>query len=391
MPITFRARYVFTAVGEPIPDGTVSIEAGRIVAVGRHVGDADELGNVAILPGLVNAHAHLDFSDLSRPLGHRGILFVDWLRLVMAFRRDTPPDATAVLQGLRESFLCGVKSLADIVQSDWPQEADASLGVNVTAFRELIAPTAERVVDALALAEKYLQADGINRGLSPHAPYTVQPELLAAVVELSRKYKKPVAMHLAESSEELELLQSGGGPLRVFLEELGAWNPTLIPHESQPLDYLRTLAAAPRALVVHGNYLNDEEIDFLGKHADRMTAVYCPRTHDWFAHRPYPLAKMLSAGVPVALGTDGRGSSPDLNLFEEMRFAAQKHPSVGREHILRMGTLFGAMALGQAVERGSIEVGKRAELTIIRLPERETSNPYELLFDQQSSIFNLRS
>jgi cytosine/adenosine deaminase-related metal-dependent hydrolase len=401
MSTTFRARYVFTAVGEPIPSGTVSVEAGRIVAVGRHGGAAAELGNVAIVPGLVNAHAHLDFSNLSRPLGYRGIPLVDWLRLVMAFRRETPPDATAVAQGLRESFSYGVKTLADIVQSDWPQDAVVSSGVNVTAFLELIAPTAKRVADASALAERYLQADDgphpsplpkgegtcCYRGLSPHAPYTVQPELLAAVVRLSQKHKIPIAMHLAESPEELELLQTGGGPLRVFLEELGTWRPTLIPHESRPLDYLRTLAAAWRVLVVHGNYLNDEEIDFLGKHADRMTAVYCPRTHDWFAHRRYPLAEMLAAGVPVALGTDGRGSSPDLNLLEEMRFAAQKHPMVSREQILRMGTIFGATALGQAAETGSLEVGKRADLTIIHLPERDASDPYELLFDLRSSIF----
>ena len=135
-------------------------------------------------------------------------------------------------------------------------------------------------------------------------------------------------MHLAESPEELELLRHGGGPLRAFLEELGAWDATAIPPGTRPLDYLRLLASAHRALVVHGNYLDDEEIAFLGANAGRMSVVYCPRTHDWFAHRDYPLEKMLAAGATVALGTDGRGSSPDLSLLGEMRFAARRHPGV---------------------------------------------------------------
>ena len=112
------------------------------------------------------------------------------------------------------------------------------------------------------------------------------------------------------------------------------------------MDYLRLLASAHRALVIHGNYLDDEEIAFLGANAARMTVVYCPRTHDWFAHSPYPLEKMLAAGVAVALGTDGRGSSPDLSLLAEMRFAAQRHPAVRLDRILQMGTILAARALG---------------------------------------------
>ena len=109
----------------------------------------------------------------------------------------------------------------------------------------------------------------------------------------------------------LELLRRGSGPMRDLLEDLGAWDATAVPHGTRPLGYLRLLAGCHRALVVHGNYLDDEEIAFLGERADSMAAVYCPRSHDWFAHRDYPLGQMLAAGVAVAVGTDGRGSSPD--------------------------------------------------------------------------------
>ncbi len=130
----------------------------------------------------------------------------------------------------------------------------------------------------------------------------------------------PVAMHLAESREELDLLRDGTGPFQDLLDERSMWDPQAIPLGSRPLDYLRMLADAPRALVIHGNYLDDEELAFLGANRERMSLVYCPRTHAYFFHPPYPLGRALAAGVHVALGTDSRASNPDLSLLEEMRF-----------------------------------------------------------------------
>jgi cytosine/adenosine deaminase-related metal-dependent hydrolase len=223
-------------------------------------------------------------------------------------------------------------------------------------------------------------------GLSPHAPYSVHLDLLKAVIELSKVHQVPVAMHLAESHEELELLRCGTGPLRAFLEELGAWSQSFIPLGTRPMDFLRLLASAHRALIVHGNYLDDEEIAFLGANAAHIAAVYCPRTHDWFAHAPYPLEKMLAAGATVAVGTDGRGSSPDLNLFEELRFAARRHPDVAWSQILRMGTMDGAKALGREKEIGSLAEGKQADLAIVALPDRDAADPHELLFDSAEPV-----
>lgn len=386
-PITLHARWVFPVVGDPIPNGWVTIDGHRIVAVGqcRGEGEIRELGNAAILPGLVNAHVHLEFSDLRSPLGERGIGLVDWIRLVMAYRRNAQVDASdAIALGLQESIRHGVTALGEIAQANWPIERLTALPIDATLFQELIAPTAVRVAAALDLAESHLRTCAEARcraGLSPHAPYSVHPDLLAAVVRMSAVEQVPVAMHLAESREEIELLQHGTGPLRTFLEEIGAWNPALIRPNTRPIDYLRLLATAHRSLVIHGNYLDDEEIALLGQNASQMAVVYCPRTHDWFAHDAYPLQRMLDAGVAVALGTDGRGSSPDLSLLAEMRFAAQKHPGVGFDRILRMGTLGGAAALGRDGEIGTIEPGKRADLTIVALPDHDASDPHELLFE----------
>ena len=155
---------------------------------------------------------------------------------------------------------------------------------------------------------------------------------------------------------------------------------------SRPLDFLRVLAEAHRTLVIHGTYLDDEEIAFLAGHSARMSLVYCPRTHAWFGHRPYPLEKMLAAGVRVVLGTDSRASSPDLSVLAEMRHVAAKFPAVPRYEVLRMGTLLAAAALGYDAVTGSLEPGKYADLSVVALPERDEADPYALLFDSDSPV-----
>ena len=112
-----------------------------------------------------------------------------------------------------------------------------------------------------------------------------------------------------------------------------------------------------------------------------MAVVYCPRTHAWFDHAPYPLEKMLAAGAVVALGTDSRASSPDLSLLAEMRHVARTFPALSRTKMLELGTLAGARALGREAEIGTLEAGKWANLAAIRLPEDRAADSYELLLD----------
>ncbi len=130
--------------------------------------------------------------------------------------------------------------------------------------------------------------------------------------------------------------------------------------------------------MIHGNYLQRPEWEFLAKHRERLTVVYCPRTFAYFGHRQYPLEEMLRHGVHVAIGTDSRASNPDLDLFAELKFIRQQHPEVGLETILRLGTRNGAKALG-------CEETAR-EMNIVALPDTDASDPYELLFDAKSRI-----
>jgi len=394
---TLRARYVFPVSGQPIADGLLSIAGGRIVAVGRQPGGApggspvEDLGNVAVLPGLVNAHTHLEFSDLSEPLGTPGMGFVDWIRRIIGlFRQQRSTSRGPIARGLQECIRSGTTTLGEIAQPGWPADLFQAAALEATVFLELIAPTPERVGPLLELAPKHLRAadpSGPWRpGLSPHAPYSVLPQLLTVAVSLSATGRVPVAFHLAESREELQLLRSGSGPFRDYSDELGTCYPDLFGRGTRPLDYLHTLAAAARALIIHGNYLDDEEIAFLAGQAERMSVVYCPRTHAYFGHDAYPLQQMLAAGVTVALGTDSRASAPDLSLLAEIRFVADRYPTLARDVVLRLGTINGARALGRDQEIGSLEPGKYANLAVVALPDRDAADPHELLFESDQPV-----
>ncbi len=387
---SLRARWVFPVTGPPIRGAAVTISQGRIVAVGSPPPDVpiEDLGHVAIMPGMVNAHTHLEFSDLAAPIGRPGMGLVEWLGRVVRHRANAPVlGRWCVEQGLRESIRHGVTTVGEIAQPSGSHDAYLASPCDGTIFLELIAPRVERVEAALEMAEKHVNKIGNwQPGLSPHAPYTVHPELLDRVVALSAEREIPLAMHLAESREEIELLRDGRGPFRELLESRGVWDPTARPPGARPLDELRVLSRAHRALVVHGNYLDDEEIEFLARQRPRMAVVYCPRTHAWFGHARYPLEKLMAAGAIVALGTDSRASSPDLSLLAEMRHVARAFPALDRATILELGTLGGARALGFDSQIGTLEPGKRANLAVVALPEDAAADPHELLLDAAGTV-----
>ena len=392
--VNLRARWVLPVAGPPIDGGVVTLRGPAIVAVGRIAegGDVHDLGDVAIVPGLVNAHTHLEFSDLPAPLGTPGMPITAWIRQVIAHRRLRREDDCrgAIARGFAESLAEGTTTLGEIATSDWrPALAAGEYSAPaVRMFRELIAPADRRVDDAVTAAESFLSVDAppITPGLSPHAPYTVHPRLLSELVRLAKGHRVPLAMHLAESREELELLQTGGGPFRQMLAELGAWDADPAARLPSAMDYLQSLAAAPRALVIHGNYLDSAEIEFLAQRAATMSLVFCPRTHHFFQHEPYPLAQLLETGVAVAVGTDSRASNPDLSLFDELRFVAEHHFNVDPADVLALGTQAGARALGLADRVGTLEAGKQADLAVIDLAGGAAGDPHACLFGPAARV-----
>lgn len=385
--VAYRARWVIPVDQPPLDGGVVTVARGRIVAVGENTSGAParDLGEVALLPGFVNAHTHLEFSLLEKPLGQAGMGFAQWIKAVVEHRRE---QAKALLvetdgfqrfrrraanAGLAESRASGVVAVGDVATPGWPRECFPPEGIFATVFLELLGLDPSKEDALLTLAQSFVRdlqdaTGAVRPGLSPHAPYTASPNLVQNVCQLSAAERFPVAMHVAESLAELELLASHSGPLVTVLQDLNAWRPDAVPRGIRPLDYLQLLAMAHRAIVIHGSFLNDRDWQLLATHRDRMSVVYCPRTNTFLQHGRYPLAEMLAAGVRVAVGTDSRASNPDLRILEELRHIARDHRDVASEAILNVGTLASAQALGIAGDYGSITVGKLAALVVVPTP-----------------------
>lgn len=366
---TLRARWVLPVDRPPIPGGYVSVAEGRITTVDVKPptgGRVEDLGDVVLLPGLVNAHTHLEFSDLAAPLGRSGMSLPAWIRLVIAERKRGNHDAVAAIAaGLAESAAAGVTTLGEICTAPTADYAIEGSTPGLIAFQESIGFSAQRVDSALADLRRRLAEAAAPAGLSPHAPYTVHPRLLERITALAAAEGIPVAMHLAESPAELQLLADGDGDFRTLLEERSMWDATAIPRGWRPMDYLQRFVKAPRSLVIHGNLLAADEIEFLGERRETLSVVYCPRTHAYFDHPIYPLAAMRKAGVRIALGTDSRASNPDLNLLADLRFAAARFSEIDPAEWVPMATLDAAQALGVGDEVGSLVPGKRADLAAL--------------------------
>lgn len=377
------ARWVFPVTGPPLPGGTVTVRGDRIESVdpsGARAPDAD-FGNAAIIPGLVNAHTHLDLS------GARGAVppdpdFVGWLRRVIAYRptRDAHQVETDIHAGLDESLRFGVTLIGDIAAGGQSWGALAAAPVWAVCFRELIGLAARRVgaawAEAVRWANEHPDTPTCRAGISPHAPYSVHRAMIEAAARLW-----PVCIHLAETDAERRLLTEKDGPFVPFLRDLGVWDPSGL---APSWDWVMWKASrAPTALFAHGNYLPAGT-----RLAPNSTVVYCPRTHAAFGHTRHPFRELLAGGVRVALGTDSLASNPDLDILAEARFIRKAYPDVPGHQFLRMATLNGAEALGYGNTTGSLEPGKSADLVVVPLPARDDTDPHNLLF--QSNQAGLR-
>ncbi len=375
---TLTARWIFPVAGPPLSDGTITLRGDTIEDVsprGNRKADED-LGNTAIIPGLVNVHTHLDLS------GARGQIpptdpehFTDWLRGVIAYRRSrTQEQVQADIQtGLAECLRFGTTLLGDITADGGSWDAIATAQVRAVVFRELIGLSTERAEAARVAGWDWYQAhiatETCQPGLSPHSPYSARDTLILGVTD----QRFTVAIHLAESPGELELVRSRTGPFVPFLQELGAWDESGLINSIERVVVRYRLAG--NALFVHGNYLQPENARYF--HGG-MSLAYCPRTHAAFKHPPHPFREFLARGARVCLGTDSLASNPDLDILAEARFVYQQYPDFSGDQLLQMVTLSGAEALGWSDVCGSLEMGKSADLVVVPLPDRE-ADPHDLL------------
>jgi len=364
-------------LGRPVENHWINIADGKVESIRKRPAytSAQHLGDHSvILPAAINAHAHLELSQLESPLDVPSRSMSDWVAALLAFRQSAEYNAA---EGIRQAF-CRPElvettiAVADIVQERMsggftppggvPQDSPGGLCPPLVRFPLMLSFT-----ELIAWRNKHIGEDFPRTfGLSPHAPHTVCPALLEKAI----RQNAPLAMHLAETPEELQLLQYHTGPLLAMMRRADSdYDPKSMLVGKRPMDYLQLLSAAPSTFVIHGNYLNDEELRFLAAHRETMSVVYCPRSHAYFRHISYPLQKMLDFGVRVLLGTDSLASVPNLSLVEEMQYALQQHPTVSPEVIYRLGTMEGAAAFNLPKGFGCIQSGSPARFATLTVPQ----------------------
>jgi cytosine/adenosine deaminase-related metal-dependent hydrolase len=360
----------------------VTVDRGRIVALGHRAAHEDvreiDLGDVAVMPGLVNAHTHLELSYLRDEVAPASA-FVSWIRELLAARRRhadvrAPEILEAIDRAVAEAIACGTAVVGDISNTLASFSPLARSPLAAVVFYEIVkfnAPDPEDVVErARHELDELVPTDLVRTSLAAHAPYSVAPLVFRAIrKDIDRDPFAPCSVHLAESVEEVEFIQTGGGPWRTLLEDLGSWDPAWVAPAVSPVQYLDDGGFLDaRVLAVHGVQTSTADLARLASCG--TTLVTCPRSNGHTGAGVPPIEDFYRSGVRVAIGTDSLASAPDLSVFAEVATLHALAPSVPPSALLDSATHQGARALGFDTDFGTIEPGKHARLLAIDLPPR---------------------
>lgn len=375
---SYRARWIVPMDRPPIDDGVLTVRDGVILALqpGDTARDlaAEDLGDVVLMPGFINAHTHLELGFCRGRIPPCPLW--DWFdRLIELNRR---PDAgplrrQSIIEGARESLEAGVTCIADISRSGENAALLSDSPIRKTCYIELISGAksppydAHSLEHALAQVRTRAQDDRLRIGISPHAPYSVTPEDLAAAASLAARDGCPLTVHVLETQDERDWFAQGSARLDAYLAKYGVGGGARRPGGSA-LKLLRTTGILRhRPLLAHLNYVTDDDLAILKK--SRAAIVWCPRTHAYFGHAPHRWLDMLNAGIPVCFGTDSLASAPSLSALDELRFLHAAHPGVDSMTLLECAITRGAEALGLGQRLGTLTPGKWADFVTIPLPE----------------------
>jgi cytosine/adenosine deaminase-related metal-dependent hydrolase len=386
-----RARTVVTMNGPPIDNGAVAVSGDRIAAVGpakdvlsRFGADVIDLGEQILLPGLINAHCHLDYTLLRGKIP-RKTSFTDWIRAINAEKAKIAGQeyVESIKRGFIEARQFGTTSVA-----------------NLTAFPDLIAQINEPIrtwwfAELIDVRDPKSASDLVDRaagqlkskrhwGLAPHAPFTASANVYRRCEEIARRENILLTTHLAESSEEMQMSFDLDGPLAGFLAEI---NPDLFEYNGQtPVEHVldNVCSLDSRWLVVHLNSIVDSDVELLADQPTRCHVIHCPRSHQYFGHERFEFEKLRGAGLNVCLGTDSLASNDDLSLFAEMRLFRERYPAVSCREIVELVTVNPGRALHHQDLLGQIAPNFYADL--ISIPSNNAGDVFENIVAHQAHV-----
>jgi len=426
-----RARIVVTMDGPPIENGAVAISenqiddsppgsspsraarlcrsapAGSVVEVGKfdsikkgNSGEVLDLGEQALLPGLINAHCHLDYTCLRGKIPPRKS-FADWIRAINAEKAKLLPQdyVASINQGFAEAKRFGTTTIANLTA--FPELiSQIQAPIRTWWFAELIdVRSPKRANELVDLAVESLgrarpepvQSEvegGAPGGLAPHALFTASKDLYRCCDDVARRENILLTTHLAESREEMEMFRDGSGPLYDFMKVIGRDMKDC--SGETPLALFVNSFGAPggRALpgewiVAHLNELAESDFELLKDLTNKFHVVHSPRSHDYFGHSRFRFENLRALGFNICLGTDSLASNQSLSLFAEMRQFQRSEPGISPDKLFEMVTINAALALHQKKSLGRIRPGFQADL--IAVPSSGGENLFEQIvaFDGQ--------
>jgi cytosine/adenosine deaminase-related metal-dependent hydrolase len=384
-----RAKIVLPVTAPPIADGAVFIDGHKIRSVTPwkelrpHLREKTiDLGDVILLPGLVNPHCHLDYTDMAGELSPPK-LFTDWIASITAAKAawSYSDYARSWLRGAHQLLKTGTTTVGDTeCMPDLLPEVWDATPLRIFSFLEMTGIRSRRppkeilheAVETLAT----LRHPRHRAALSPHAPYSTLPELLRLTARLAQKRKWRVSIHVAESAQEFDMFQHAQGEMHDWLKRNGRDNSDC-GHGSPVAHLARNRLLGENVLAIHVNFLARGDATLLAK--NRTHVIHCPRSHDYFKHPKFERERLANAGVNLCLATDSLATvrkngkpKPELDMFAEMRALADQDASISPEEILRMATINGARALGLAGKIGEISADASADLIAIPFSGKPT-------------------
>ncbi len=387
----YQADWLLSLNGPPLPGGWLEIEADIITAVGPgsnlHPGkEVRKLVDCILLPGLINAHCHLELTSLKDrlPSGKSFPVWVEELRGFTAafnsenYQRAAKKGVLLLLKGGATTVVdVGNTGDALVVLSKSPMRSFAlveTLGLDPSLAESRFA-FAKKMAEGIANDSRY------RSGVTPHAAYSCSPELLSKTAQYQIGRHLPLSIHASESREEAELFASASGPLQDYCRRIFSRSPE--HRNTTPIQWLESLNLLPDgALIVHGNHLDEKDMAILSDR--KASVVHCPSSHAFFGHRPLPYSQLREHGIPVCLGTDSLASGDSLSMLDQIRLFRKNFPVVSAEESLRMATSVAAQALGLGDELGILKPGYKADFIALRHPANK--NPYEAVLNPDMEV-----
>ena len=367
-----RAKYVMLDSRTVIENGAVAIQGSKIVDVGLYptvrssgTSPTHDLGEAVLMPGLVNAHTHLDLTNSADSI-QRVPKFTDWIFQIIG-KRTLSTVGPSVREGVQQSLAGGVTTVGDIDGTGESAQILRATPIRKVVFFEVLGFSGERAAIGLTRLGTYLDTLSVSDplltpALSPHAPYSTSADIYRQCIASGLS----VCTHIAETEEELEFLSSGTGAFLEYLEAFGISTAEWVPPQLTPVQYMETLGILRKSsLLVHCNYLTDADVTTLAESGVSM--VFCPRSHHYFYHTDHPILRLLDRGINVAIGTDSLASNWSLSLLDELKFLARTQPCIRPEVLFDMATCNGVKALGLE-QVGRLEKGWQADIIAVQIP-----------------------